>query len=116
MIPRMLPNGSTAVAVMKPWPRSWGRLWVRCAHGDRPREHAVDVPIDNDLGPAIAALGSRNVFALDDAKLMLVITDSELDVPRPFKVRLHTKELRVPPPRRHVIGREEADRAHPAKR
>src|SRR5215510_11907432 len=100
-------------------PTVLGGLSLRCAHGDGPFEHGVDVidvPIDNDPGPAIAALGSRNVFAVDDAKLMLVITDPELDVPRPFEVRLHTKELRVPPRRCHMIGREEANRAHPAKR
>jgi hypothetical protein len=72
------------------------------------------VPIDDNPGPAIATFCTWNVFTVNNAKLVLVIAEPELNVAWSFKIRLHTKKLRIPFPRRHVIGRKEANRTQSA--
>src|SRR5262245_32528965 len=82
-----------------------GRLQLRGAHADGVGEHGVDVidvPIDDNPGPAFVALRAGDVLAVDDAELALVVADPELDVARSLEVRLHAEELRVPLPGRRL--------------
>jgi hypothetical protein len=53
-----------------------GRLQLRGAHADGLGEHGVDVidvPVDDDPGPATVALGARDGLAVDDAELAYLL-------------------------------------------
>jgi hypothetical protein len=59
---------------------------------------------------------ARDVRPVEIPERFLAISDPELDVAGPLEVRLHPEELRVPLRRRHVVRREQVDRAHPVER
>ena len=67
-------------------------------------------------GPAILAFSVWNILAVNNAKLVLVVAEAELNVTRSFKIRLLIKKLRIPFPRRRMIGSKEADGAQSVQR
>jgi hypothetical protein len=93
------------------------RLLVhRGAHGDQPLDAGADVvhvPVDHRAPGLVRPTAGREP-AVDDAELVLVVPDAELDVngrllDRAHEVRLDSEELGVPVPGgRDVVG-EEAD-------
>ena len=99
--PRMLPNGSTTDAVTNPGPRS-SASWCTVAPSDEQpverRLDVVDVPVHHRAAGRLAVRGEP---AVDDAELVLVVADAELDVggrpvDLPDEVRLDAEQLGVP--------------------
>jgi hypothetical protein len=94
-----------------------GRLLVhRRAHGNQPAEgprYIVDVPVDDRAGgPVRPAVPGEP--AVDDAQLVLVVADAELDVhgrppDRANEVRLDAEQFGVPAPGSHDVVGEETD-------
>jgi hypothetical protein len=79
-----LPNGSTTDAVTKPAPRGVIGPVRRRAEGDQPVDGAlqvVDVPVHDRPTDPVGG-GRRLPAAIDDAQLVGVVADPELDVGR----------------------------------
>jgi hypothetical protein len=81
-------------------------------HGEQALERGlqiIDVPIDEAPGPAVVTLPIGNVLTVDDAQLVLVVAEPELNVSRPLEIRLDAEELRIPFSRRLMVGRKDVE-------
>lgn len=117
MIPRTLPNGSTTEAVTKSFPTLARFVVRRRTQAQQLLERSgnvVDMPVGDLTGRTVGRTVRREA-AVDDAQLVLIVADPELDVlGRPLlragEIWLDPENVRVPGCRlRHVLG-EVADR------